>query len=181
MSKTTPTRHFDTAIVGGGQAGLTMGYHLAQQDRSFVILDAGSRVGDVWRNRWDSLRVFSTARNSTLPEMPFSAPDGSFPTKDEMGDYLEEYADRFDLPVCLDTRVESITQSDDRYALTAGSQRFTANNVVIAAGPFHHPNVPRFAEELDPAITQLHSSEYRNPSQLPDGDVLVVGAGNSGA
>lgn len=181
MSRSTFPHHVDTAIIGGGQAGLTMGYYLAQQNRSFVILDAGSRVGDVWRHRWDSLRVFSSARNSTLPGRAFSAPDSSFPTKDEMGDYLEAYADQFDLPVCLDTRVESLTRSDDHYELTASSQRFTANHVVLATGPFHRPNVPPFAEELGPAITQLHSSAYKTPDQLPNGDILVVGAGNSGA
>lgn len=179
---TSKTSHnFDTIVIGGGQAGLVMGYYLAQRDCSFVILDAGSRVGDAWRNRWDSLRLFIPAGLSSLPGLPFPAANAYFPTKDEMADYLESYADRFDLPVQLNTTVESLTRSGDRYVLDAGAQRMTADHVVVATGPYHHPNVPGFAPRLAPSITQLHSSEYQNPDQLPEGDVLVVGAGNSGA
>lgn len=175
------TQRVETAVIGGGQAGLAMGYYLARRDHSFVILDARSRVGDAWRRRWDSLRLFIPAGLSSLPGLPFPAADDYFPTKDEMADYLESYADRFDLPVQLDTTVESLTRSGDRYVLDAGAERITANHVVVATGPYHHPNVPGFAPKLDPSIVQLHSSEYRNPDQLPEGDVLVVGAGNSGA
>lgn len=174
-------QHIETVVIGGGQAGLAMGYYLTQHDRSFMILDAGSRVGDAWRNRWDSLRLFTPAGLSNLPGMPFPAANDYFPTKDEMADYLEAYAARFDLPVQLDTRVESLTRSGNRYVLGAGAQRITANNVIVAIGPYQHPNVPPFADELAASITHLHSSEYRNPDQLPTGDVLVVGAGNSGA
>lgn len=176
------THHFDTVVIGGGQAGLAIGYYLAQHNHDFVILDAGDRVGDVWRNRWDSLRLFTPARYSSLPRLSFPAPDSYYPTKDEMADYLEVYAEEFDLLVCLKTKVDTLTrvQSGNRYVLAADSQRFTANNVVVATGPLQHPNVPEFADELSPSITQLHSSAYQNPDQLPD-DVLVVGAGNSGA
>lgn len=158
-----------------------MGYYLTQQDRDFVIVDAGNRVGDAWRHRWDSLRLFSQAQYSSLPGMAFPALDGYYPTKDEMADYLEAYAAQFDLSVCLDTTVESLTRSSDCYVLDTNSKRFTADNIVIATGPFHSPNVPDFANELDSAITQFHSSDYQNHNQLPDGDILVVGAGNSGA
>ncbi|MFB9809539.1 flavin-containing monooxygenase [Haladaptatus pallidirubidus] len=158
-----------------------MGYYLAQHDHSFVILDAGSRVGNAWRNRWDSLRLFIPAGLSSLPGMPFPAANTYFPTKDEMADYLEAYSDQFDLPVQLDTTVESLIRNGDRYVLDAGTQRIAADHVVVATGPYHHPNVPRFAPGLAPSITQLHSSEYQSPDQLPKGDVLVVGAGNSGA
>lgn len=180
---TSETIHyFDTVVIGGGQAGLAIGYYLAQHNRNFVILDAGSQVGDAWRNRWDSLRLFTPARYSSLPGLSFPAPDDYFPTKDEMADYLEAYAEEFDLPVRLKTKVDTLTrvQSSNRYVLAADSQRFTANNVIVATGPLQHPNVPEFADELSPSITQLHSSAYQNPDQLPD-DVLVVGAGNSGA
>lgn len=157
-----------------------MGYYLSQQESDFTILDANKRVGDVWRDRWDSLRLFTQAQHSSLPGMPFPAKEDYYPTKDEMADYLETYADRFDLPVQLDTRVDSLTRNGERYTLTTDSQRFHADHVVVATGPFRHPAIPEFSDALDSSITHLHSSAYRNPAQLPD-SVLVVGAGNSGA
>lgn len=172
--------HFETVVIGGGQAGLALGYYLAQYDHDFVILDAGERVGDAWRTRWDSLRLFTLAKNSRLPGMSFPAPDDHFPTKDEMADYLEAYAERFDLPIRLNTTVNTLCRNDDRYVLDTDSQPVEADRVVVATGPYHHPNIPEFAESLDPAITQLHSSSYRNSDQFPHGDVLVVGTGNSG-
>jgi putative flavoprotein involved in K+ transport len=180
MHKTSKHR-FDTVVIGGGQAGLAVGYHLAHQERDFVILDAASRVGDAWRRRWDSLRLFTPARYSGLPGMPFPAPDGYFPTKDEMADYLEAYAARFALPVRLGVRVDALTREDGRYRLSAGAECLAADRVVVATGPFQQPHIPAFASELDPQIVQLHSSAYRNPDQLQEGGVLVVGAGNSGA
>lgn len=173
--------HVDTVVIGGGQAGLAMGYYLTQQECDFVILDASERVGDAWRNRWTSLRLFSQAQYSSLPGFSFPAPDNHFPTKDEMADYLESYVARFDLPVRLDTTVDGLTWNSDCYALDIDSQRVLANHVVVATGPFHQPSVPTFANDIDPTLTQIHSSDYQTPEQLPDEDVLVVGAGNSGA
>lgn len=170
-----------TVIIGGGQAGLAVGYHLRRQGRPFVILDGYPQIGDSWRRRWDSLRVFTPARLDELPGMPFPAPASSFPTKDQVADYLAAYAAHFDLPVRSGVRVDGLSRSGDRYVATSGLSRFEADNVVLATGAYHHPRVPVFASELDPAIIQLHSSEYRNPTQLADGGVLVVGAGNSGA
>ena len=175
------TEHFETIVVGGGQAGLTAGYYLKRQGRQFVILDAEERVGDAWRNRWDSLRLFTPAFFSRLPGMPFPAPRWSFPTKNEMADYLEAYAARFELPVRTGAAVDRVTRSGQRFSVAAGDLRFEADNVVIATGAHRVPRLPTFAEELDPGIVQLHSIEYRSPAQLRDGDVLVVGAGNSGA
>ena len=172
---------FETVIVGGGQAGLATGYHLARRGRPFVILDAGERVGDSWRARWDSLRLFTPARYSGLPGFGFPAADLHYPTKDEVARYLETYVARFQLPVRTGVRVDGLTRQGDRYLLTAGERRFEAANVVVAAGAYHHPWVPGFASELDPGILQLHSSGYRRPGQLREGGVLVVGAGNSGA
>jgi putative flavoprotein involved in K+ transport len=171
---------FDTIVVGGGQAGLAVGYYLAEQRRNFVILDAGDRVGDTWRGRWDSLRLFTPARYDGLPGMPFPAPGSYYPTKDEMADYLEAYVDRFALPVRSGVRVGSLTR-EGRYLLASSAGRFEAEKVVVASGPLQRPKVPTFAANLDPSIAQLHSSTYRNPGQLPAGNVLVVGAGNSGA
>jgi putative flavoprotein involved in K+ transport len=173
--------HFDTVIVGGGQAGLSMGYHLARRDRRFVILDESDRIGESWRRRWTSLHLFTPARYDGLPGLPFPARPWSNPTKDEVADYLEAYAARFDLTVCPGVRVDRLSRNGQRYTLSSGDQRLEADQVVVATGAYHKPRVPSFASELDPNILQLHSSEYRDPSQLRDGPVLVVGAGNSGA
>lgn len=178
---TDTTTRYDTIIIGGGQAGLATAYYLRQQERSFIILDAHERVGDAWRRRWDSLRLFTPARYNGLPGMPFPAPPHSFPTKDEMAAYLETYAARFRLPVKTGVRVERLTKEGDRFIAISGDQRFEARNVVVAMADYQAPVVPAFAQELDPRIVQLHSYEYRNPSQLQEGGVLVVGAGNSGA
>ena len=172
---------FQTVIVGGSQAGLAVGYHLARRGLPFVILDAHERIGDAWRKRWDSLRLFTPARYDGLPGMPFPAPAHSFPTKDEVADYLEAYATRFDLPVRTGVRVDRLTKEGDRFVVAAGDDRFVAEQVVVATGAYQTPRMPGFASELDPNIVQMHSTEYRNPSQLREGGVLVVGAGNSGA
>jgi putative flavoprotein involved in K+ transport len=171
----------ETMIVGGGQAGLAVGYHLAQLDRRFLILDAHQRTGDSWRTRWDSLRLFTPAYLNALPGLAFPGPQSRSTTKDEMADYLEAYAARFDLPVRRGIRVDAITKNADRLVIVANDQRFEASNVVLATGGYQEPYLPGFANELDAGILQLHSSEYRTPSQLRDGDVLVVGAANSGA
>lgn len=172
---------FETVIVGGGQAGLAVGYHLARRGRPFVILDANRRVGDAWRQRWDSLRLFTPARYDGLPGMPFPAPAFSYPTKDQVADYLEAYAARFDLPVRTSVRVDRLSRDGDRYLVAAGDLRLQADHVVVASGAYQRPRIPAFAAELDPAILQLDPNRYRDPSQLPGGGVLVVGAGNSGA
>jgi putative flavoprotein involved in K+ transport len=172
---------FETVIVGGGQAGLATGYHLARRGRPFVILDAGRRVGDPWRGRWDSLRLYTPGRYSGLPGMLFPADPWHYPTRDEVADYLEAYAARFQLPVRGGVRVDGLTRKEERFLVSAGDRRFEADNVVVASGAYHHPRVPEFAPDLDPALLQLHSTGYRRPSELRDGGVLVVGAANSGA
>jgi putative flavoprotein involved in K+ transport len=146
-----------------------------------VILDANERIGDSWRRRWDSLRLFTPARYDGLPGWRFPAPGWSFPTKDEMAEYLEAYATRFELPVRTGVRVERLSRDGDRFVVDAGDRRYEADRVVVASGAHRSPRTPAFASELDPEIVQLHSSEYRGPSPLRDGGVLVVGAGNSGA
>jgi putative flavoprotein involved in K+ transport len=171
----------EVVVIGGGQAGLAVGYHLARRGLHFVILDANERVGDAWRQRWDSLRLFTPARYDGLPGMPFPAPAHSFPTKDDVSDYLETYAACFELPVQIGVRVDRLSRIGDRFLVTAGDRRFEADNVVVAMSSHQVPWVPPFAPELDPSIVQLHGGEYRNPSQLRDGGVLVVGTGNSGA
>jgi len=186
MHATTPRpgiriERYDTIVIGAGQAGLAVGYHLARRDADFLILDGASRLGESWRQRWDSLRVFTSARFTGLPGMPFPAPASHFPDKDELADYLERYAQRFDLPVRTATRVSSLSREGGRYLLDAGDVRYEARNVVVATGPFHVPSIPPWSRGLSPAIRQLHSSAYRNPFALPEGPVLVVGMGNAGA
>jgi putative flavoprotein involved in K+ transport len=181
MDGASGAEQVETVIIGGGQAGLAVGYHLARRGRRFVILDANQRIGDAWRHRWDSLRLFTPARYDGLPGWPFPAPGWSFPTKDELGDYLEAYAARFALPVRTGVRVDRLSREGDRYVVTAGTTRLVADQVVVAAGAYQRPRVPTFAAELDPGVVQLHSSQYRDPSRLREGGVLVVGAANSGA
>lgn len=175
------TESFDVVVIGGGQAGLSVGYYLARAGARFVILDANDRIGDSWRHRWDSLRLFTTARYDGLVGMPFPAPPHTFPTKDEMADYLEAYAKRFRLPVRCGVRVKRLYRDGERYVVVADGSRFEAPHVVVAMANYQKGRIPAFAAELDRGIVQLHSSGYRNPSQLREGGVLVVGAGNSGA
>ncbi|MDQ5875147.1 MAG: NAD(P)/FAD-dependent oxidoreductase, partial [Actinomycetota bacterium] len=171
----------DTVVIGGGQAGLSAGYYLAKQGRPFVILDANERTGDSWRNRWDSLLLFTPARFDGLPGMPFPASGGTFVTKDAMADYLETYAEQMDLPVRRGVKVDGLSRQGDKFVVSTGDLRLEANNVIVAMANYQTPRVPAFAKDLDPGIVQMHSKDYRNPEQLQEGPVLVVGAGNSGA
>ena len=180
MTKQDGSR-FDVIVIGGGQAGLSVGYHLSRRGVRFVILDAQARIGDVWRKRWDSLRLFSPARHDGLDGMPFPAPATSCPTKDEMADYLEAYAAHFELPVLTGVTVNRLSRVGDYFVVEAGARRFEAAQVVVAMSDYQRPHIPEFARQLDPGIVQLHSGDYKNPAQLREGGVLLVGAGNSGA
>lgn len=175
------TESINTVVIGGGQAGLSVGHHLAKRGVEFVILDANSRTGDTWRNRWDSLRVFTPAKFSGLDGMPYPSHGDYYPTKDEYADYLEAYASRFELPVRLGVEVDRLSRRGDRYVVAAGDAVIEADNVVVAMAHYQVPRIPEFAADLDPAVRQIHSRDYRNPAQLREGDALVVGAGNSGA
>jgi putative flavoprotein involved in K+ transport len=172
---------YETIVIGAGQAGLSVGYHLKRAHRSFVILDRDDRIGDNWRTRWDSLRLYSPAFRDGLPGMAFPAPPASYPTANEMGDYLEAYAAAFELPMRNGVAVDELAVEEGRYVVRAGDATYEADNVVLATGVFQKPHVPEFAGELDPGITQLHSNDYRNLSQLQAGAVLVVGASHSGS
>src|SRR5256885_1713323 len=175
------TNYVETVIVGGGQAGLIAGYELKKRGREFVILDAQPRVGDAWRNRWDSLRLFTPGRDCELPGLRFTGQRSLAPTKDEMADYLEAYAAHHDLPVRNGVRAIRLGKSGDLFTISTTIGDLTAANVIVATGSYCDPKVPAFADDLDPHIVQLHSSAYRNPSQLQPGGVLLVGGGNSGA
>ena len=172
---------FDTVVIGGGQAGLACGYYLRQNDKRFVILEGSHRVGESWRKRWDSLQLFTPAKFDALPGMQFPAFGLNYPTKDQVADYLELYASYFKLPVNLNSRVQKLKNDGDHYVVETDNSKYTSRNVVVTIGAFQKEYVPEFAKELDPTVKQLHSGMYRNPMQLSEGKVLVVGAGNTGA
>jgi putative flavoprotein involved in K+ transport len=175
------TQHIQTLIIGAGQAGLSTGYHLRRRGLPFLIVDAADRVGDNWRRQWDTLRLYTPAKYDGLPGLPFPAEPWHYPHKDEVGDYLERYALEFDLPVRMHTRVRRLAPHGDGYRVELDDGTITCDNVVVATGSFGRtPSVPDFADELDPGILQLHSSDYRRPEQLQPGPVLVVGASHSG-
>lgn len=181
MNAVSDAERIETIVVGGGQAGLSVGYHLARRGLSFVILDGNERIGDSWRKRWDSLRLFTPARFNGLDGMPFPGPAHSFSTKDEVADYLKSYAAHFNLPVRTGMHVRCLSRNGARFLLDAGPRQFEADNVVVAMGSYQLPRLPVFAASLDPNIIQLHSGDYKNVTQLREGRVLVVGVGNSGA
>jgi putative flavoprotein involved in K+ transport len=175
------SKTYDVVVIGGGQAGLATGYFLKRTGLKFLILDASARIGDVWRRRWDSLRLFTPAKFDGLAGMRFPAARDSFPTKDEMADYLEAYAARFELPVRTGTRVNRLSRSGDVYRIETDRGAIEAAQVVVAMASYQTPRIPGFARELRGDIVQLHAKDYRNPGQLRAGGVLIAGAGNSGA
>jgi putative flavoprotein involved in K+ transport len=175
------SKYFETIIIGGGQTGLSIGYGLAKKQHSFLILDANKRIGDAWRHRWDSLKLFTPAYFNGLDGMHIPGKRHGFNSKDEMADYLEAYAIRFKLPVYTNMRVDRLFRRGNRFVVSAGEQSFEAENVVVAMTNYQIPKIPPFARDINPGIVQLHSKEYKNTTQLKKGTVLVVGAGNSGA
>jgi putative flavoprotein involved in K+ transport len=178
---TAEAEHFQTVIVGGGQVGLAAGYHLVRRGMEHVILDSRERIGDPWRARWPSLHLYTPAKYDELPGMRFPGRRSAFPSTNEMADYLEAYAEHFELPVRTGIHVDGLSRDGERYEVSAGQRRYQADNVVVATGVMQVPVVPELASELAPQITQVHSNDYRGPEQLRDGAVLVVGASHSGA
>lgn len=172
---------FNTVVIGGGQAGLATSYHLQRLGVDHVLLDENEEVGASWRNRWDSLRLFTPGRYNSLPGLPYPGPPHSLPGKDDIADYLAAYAAQFEVPVRNGVKVTRVAADSDRYVVETADEPIRAENVVVATGGFNHPRIPDFANSLSPDIVQMHSSDYRGPSQVQEGPVLVVGAGQSGA
>jgi putative flavoprotein involved in K+ transport len=170
---------FDVVVVGAGQAGLAMGYFLKQQGRHFLIVEAAS-IASAWRERWESLTLFTPRRYSSLPGLPFPGDPDGYPTRDEVVAYLEEYATRFELPIEEQAPVRSLTAEDGPFVLEVDGRTTVADQVVVATGPFQAPYVPEMAERLAPEVFQTHASGYRKPSDIPEGTLLVVGGGNTG-
>jgi putative flavoprotein involved in K+ transport len=172
--------HLDVAVVGGGQAGLAMGYYLRERGLRFVIFERGGSIAPAWRERWDSLTLFTPRRYSALPGLPFPGDPDGYPTRDEVIAYLERYAETFELPIELNREVHRVSQEGGRFVLEMEGRRATADQVVVATGPFQTPFVPELAQDVDPGLWQAHSTGYRKPADVPEGTVLVVGGGNTG-
>ena len=173
-------RDFDVVVIGGGQAGLAMGYYLREQGLRFAIVERGDSIAPAWRERWDSLTLFTPRRYSALPGLPFPGDPEGYPTRNEVIAYLERYAETFELPIELNSDVRRLSESDGRFILELDGRTITSNQVVVATGPFQTPYVPKIAESLEPSVWQAHSTGYRRPSDVPEGTVLVVGGGNTG-
>jgi putative flavoprotein involved in K+ transport len=168
-------------VIGGGQAGLAIGYFLAQQRRRFVILEAGGEPGAVWRSRWDSMRLFTPVRYDSLPGLAFPGDPDSYPGRDDVVAYLTDYTRRFELPVELNSRVQSVRAREaGGFRVELADRAYEADQVVVATGPFQVPSTPAMAADLSGDVVQLHSSRYRSPADLPAGTALVVGGGNTG-
>jgi putative flavoprotein involved in K+ transport len=170
----------DVVVIGAGQAGLAVAWHLAQRGLRFIVLEAADEMAHSWRSRWDSLRLFTPAQYDGLPGMTFPAPPDTYPGRDAVAAFLHDYAIAFDLPVRLGSQVTALNRVGDEFQVHSGEQVVRARQVVVATGPFQVPFIPRAAQGFDPAVAQIHSADYRNPDSLPAGPVLVVGAGNSG-
>ncbi len=170
---------YNTIIIGAGQAGLAVGYYLKQSNKSFLILDKENEVGECWKQRYDSLVLFTPRMYSALPGMKFQGESHGFPTKDDVVDYLQKYVVKFNIQIRFQSEVVSVSEKEGHFIIKTKNDEFSAENLVIATGPFQIPSLPALSKKVN--INQLHSSQYRNSKQLVDGNVLVVGGGNSGA
>ncbi|RPD49669.1 FAD-dependent oxidoreductase [Hymenobacter sediminis] len=177
----TPCQAVQTVVVGAGQAGLAAAYYLRQAGAPFVVLESRQGIGDVWANRYDSLRLFSPAWASNLPGFPWPGPPTRYPTKAEAAAYLSQYAAHFKFPVETGQQVVSVQPVSGGFRVLAATGRcWQAENVVVCTGPFTAPRVPPFSQRLPAAVQQLHSSAYLRPTQIQGpGPVGVVGSGNS--
>ncbi|MBB6444364.1 flavin-containing monooxygenase [Bacillus benzoevorans] len=172
---------YDTIVIGAGQAGLAVAYYLKKTKQKFVLLEKEGEAGDSWKSRYDSLILFTPRMYSSLPGMPFEGEEQGLPNKDEMSAYLKKYRERHKIPIHFHIEVVKVLMMNDHFLIKTNKDDYQAKNVVIATGAFQTANIPSFAKDLSTDINQLHSSEYRNPNQMAAGNVLIIGAGNSGA
>ncbi len=172
---------YDTIVIGAGQAGLSIGYYLKEYNHNYIILDKGSEVGEIWKKRYDSLILFTPRIYNSLPGMSFEGDKQGFPTKDEVVTYLKNYVERYEIPIHFHTEVVSVSKLNGNFLIKTNQGEYQAKNIVIATGPFQTPKIPLFSKEIPSTINQIHSSQYKNSSQLLDGNALVIGGGNSGA
>lgn len=172
---------YHTVVIGAGQSGLAIGYYLRQNNSNFILLEKGVRAGNAWENRYDSLKLFTPRMYSSLPDLSLVGDKHGFPSKDEMASYLQCYAAKFSLPIQFETEITKVTRNNDVFTLTTNKGNIVTKNVVVATGAFHNKYIPPFADKINERVLQLHSSDYKNPTQLREGSVLVVGGGNSGA
>ncbi len=171
----------DTIVIGAGQAGLAAGYYLKQCKQEFLILDKGWEIGESWINRYDSLVLFTPRMYDSLPGLSLEGDQHGFPTKMEIVDYLRQYANKYNFPIKFQTEVVSIQLEENIFTIKTNQGIYQSRNLIIATGAFQSPRIPSFSKKLSHHVNQLHSSHYRNPSQLIEGNVLIVGGGNSGA
>ncbi|MBZ5519415.1 flavin-containing monooxygenase [Bacillus sp. KS1] len=172
---------YDTIVIGAGQAGISVGYYLKKSKQKFIILDKSHEVGEIWKNRYDSLVLFTSRMYSSLPGMQLEGDKHGLPSKNEIAAYLKKYVERFEIPIQLRTEVISVQKLKNYFLIRTSREEYQTKNLVMAAGPFHTPNIPSISRDVADHIHQLHSSQYKHSKQLAPGNVLVVGGGNSGA
>ncbi|AOU00048.1 MULTISPECIES: flavin-containing monooxygenase [Bacillus] len=172
---------YDTIVIGAGQAGISVGYYLKKSEQKFIILDKSHEVGESWKNRYDSLVLFTSRMYSSLPGMHLEGDKHGLPSKNEIAAYLKKYVERFEIPIQLRTEVISVQKLNNYFLIKTNREEYQTKNLVMAAGPFHTPNIPSISKDVAGHIHQLHSSQYKHSKQLAPGNVLVVGGGNSGA
>ncbi|PWW28886.1 putative flavoprotein involved in K+ transport [Cytobacillus oceanisediminis] len=172
---------YDVLVIGAGQAGLSIGYFLKKTNLSYLLLDHGGEMGESWRKRYDSLKLFTPRSYSSLPGLSLKGDPNEYPTKDEVAEYLSQYAKTFSLPVKLQTMITKLDKEGDCFVLSTNQGEYRSKQVIVATGPFQQPKIPEFSKFLSDEVLQLHSSEYKNPDQLLSGTAVVVGGGNSGA
>lgn len=172
---------YDTIVIGAGQAGISVGYYLKKSKQKFIILDKSHEVGESWKNRYDSLVLFTSRMYSSLPGMQLEGDKHGLPSKNEIAAYLKKYVERFEIPIQLRTEVISVQKLKNDFLIRTSWEEYQTKNLVMAAGPFHTPNIPSISRDVADHIHQLHSSQYKHSKQLAPGNVLVVGGGNSGA
>lgn len=172
---------YNTIVIGAGQAGLSIGYYLKQNSDNFIILEKGEEIGESWRSRYDSLVLFTPRMYNSLPGLIFEGESQGFPTKIEVANYLKKYATTFNLPIEFETEIVKVSKSKNVFYVETNQGLYKSKNLIIATGAFQYPKTPLFSKELSEEIYQIHSSQYKKPSQLKEGNVLIVGGGNSGA